>query len=192
MIDTGSMVLICQCIFAISLLSFLEKGMAFHLNKLESSSPRNAFCQVWLKLAQWFWRRFFKISSMHFCYFIIISPWKSVLLLHYINIVYQGWNVNFNACLILYLLFLSVCCISGSQICKILNIKMMHLGKNVDYQIKFPWQYITVYRKNHYPHKRLWDRRTDRWTTDNRWSEKLTWAFSSGKLKSVYLYTMSC
>ena len=32
----------------------LEKGGALHLNKLESPSPKNALCQVWLKLAQWF------------------------------------------------------------------------------------------------------------------------------------------
>ena len=32
----------------------LEKGGAFHLNKLESPSPKDALCQVWLKLAQWF------------------------------------------------------------------------------------------------------------------------------------------
>ena len=30
-----------------------------HLNKLESPSPKDALCQVWLKLAQWFWRRRF-------------------------------------------------------------------------------------------------------------------------------------
>ena len=30
-----------------------------HLNKLEYSSPMNALCQVWLKLAQKFWRRGF-------------------------------------------------------------------------------------------------------------------------------------
>ena len=35
-----------------------EKGMALHLNKLKSPSPKNALCQVWLKLAQWFLRRF--------------------------------------------------------------------------------------------------------------------------------------
>ena len=35
----------------------LEKGAALHLNKLESPSPKDALCQVWLKLAQWFWRR---------------------------------------------------------------------------------------------------------------------------------------
>ena len=35
----------------------LKKGGALQLNKLESPSPRDALCQVWLKLAQWFWRR---------------------------------------------------------------------------------------------------------------------------------------
>ena len=32
----------------------LEKGGALYLNKLESSPPKNALCQVWLKLAQGF------------------------------------------------------------------------------------------------------------------------------------------
>ena len=35
----------------------LEKGGALHMNKLESHSPKDTLCQVWLKLAQWFWRR---------------------------------------------------------------------------------------------------------------------------------------
>ena len=35
----------------------LEEGGALHLNKFKSPSPKDAFCQVWLKLAQWFWRR---------------------------------------------------------------------------------------------------------------------------------------
>ena len=35
----------------------LEKSGALHLNKLDSPSPKDALCQVWLKLAQWFWRR---------------------------------------------------------------------------------------------------------------------------------------
>ena len=30
--------------------------MFFHLKKLESPSPKDAMCQDWLKLAQWFWR----------------------------------------------------------------------------------------------------------------------------------------
>ena len=40
----------------------LEKGVPLFLNKLEFSSPKDAFCQVWLKLAQWFWRRFLNFS----------------------------------------------------------------------------------------------------------------------------------
>ena len=51
--------------------------MVLHLNKLEYPSPKEALCQVWLNLAQWFWRRrFFLISSIYFHYFVIISPWK--------------------------------------------------------------------------------------------------------------------
>ena len=37
--------------------------MARHLNKLESPSPKDALCQVWLKLAQWFWRRRWKCEK---------------------------------------------------------------------------------------------------------------------------------
>ena len=37
----------------------LEKGRALHLNKIESPSPKDALCQVWLKLAKWFWRKRF-------------------------------------------------------------------------------------------------------------------------------------
>ena len=37
----------------------LKKGGAFHLNNLKSTSLKDALCQVWLKLAQWFWRRRF-------------------------------------------------------------------------------------------------------------------------------------
>ena len=51
----------------------LGKGLALHLNNLESPTPKNALCQVWLALTQWFWRGIFLISSMYFCYFIIIS-----------------------------------------------------------------------------------------------------------------------
>ena len=39
--------------FTISLLSHV----ALHLNKLESPPSKDALCHVWLKLAQWFWRR---------------------------------------------------------------------------------------------------------------------------------------
>ena len=35
----------------------LEMGVALHLNNLESFSPKDPLCHVWLKLAQWFWSR---------------------------------------------------------------------------------------------------------------------------------------
>ena len=36
-----------------------KRGGGLHLNKFESPSPKDALCQVWLKLAQWFLRRRF-------------------------------------------------------------------------------------------------------------------------------------
>ena len=42
----------------------LQRGRSLHLNKLESPSPKNALCQVWMKLAQWFWRRRWKCESL--------------------------------------------------------------------------------------------------------------------------------
>ena len=43
----------------------LEKGGALHLNKLKSPSPKDALCQVWLKLDQGFWkRRFFNFVNV--------------------------------------------------------------------------------------------------------------------------------
>jgi hypothetical protein len=48
----------------------LEKGYPLYLNKLESPSPKDDLCQVWLKLAQWFWRRRLlndPIPFFHFC-----------------------------------------------------------------------------------------------------------------------------
>ena len=35
----------------------LKEDRAVHLNKLDSPSAKDNFCQVWLKLTQWFWRR---------------------------------------------------------------------------------------------------------------------------------------
>ena len=37
----------------------LCNSLVLHLKKLESPSPKDVSCQVWLKLAQWFWRRNF-------------------------------------------------------------------------------------------------------------------------------------
>ena len=40
--------------------------------------------------------------------------------------------------------------------------------------------------------EKLTDRQTDRQTTDNRRSEKLTWAFSSGELKAMHSLKHTC
>ena len=36
----------------------LETSNPLHFNNLESPPPQDDLCQVWLRLAQWFWRRF--------------------------------------------------------------------------------------------------------------------------------------
>ena len=43
----------------------LEKGGTLHLNKLESPLPKDALCQFWLKLAQWFWREKMKMWKVY-------------------------------------------------------------------------------------------------------------------------------
>ena len=47
-----------QGFFAISFLSHLGKGRALHLDKIELPLNKDTLCQVWLKLANWFWREF--------------------------------------------------------------------------------------------------------------------------------------
>ena len=52
----------------------LEKGVAFHLNKLELTLLKGALCQVWLKLAKWFLRiRFLNIFNI-ILLFSLLSP----------------------------------------------------------------------------------------------------------------------
>ena len=58
----------CICLLFRNYLSF-EKGAPLHLNILDFPLPKDALCQVWLKLAQRFWRRFLNfvnVSSL-FC-----------------------------------------------------------------------------------------------------------------------------
>jgi hypothetical protein len=59
----------------------LEKGYPLHLNKLESPSPKNDLCQVWLKLAQWFWRRRFLNDLTPFLHFNDYLPFEEDLVL---------------------------------------------------------------------------------------------------------------
>ena len=54
----------------------LGKSGTLHLKRLESPSPKDALCQHWLNLAQWFWRRLlFQLNRMYFRNFVFISPW---------------------------------------------------------------------------------------------------------------------
>jgi hypothetical protein len=48
----------------------LERGYPLPLKTLESSPSKDNLCQVWLKLAEWFWRKRFlndPIPFIHFC-----------------------------------------------------------------------------------------------------------------------------
>ena len=72
----------------------LEKDVILHLNQLESPSPKDALCQVWLKLAQWFWRRRFKMLSIYFRYFLpqekgVAPHLEKINLLHPSNVFCQ-------------------------------------------------------------------------------------------------------
>ena len=79
----------------------LEKDSTLYLNKLESTSSKNALCQFWLNLANWFWWRRF-LNFVHvFRYFVIISPWRRTRLFIWTNLnpLHQrilcanfGWN----------------------------------------------------------------------------------------------------
>ena len=66
-----------QCIY--NYLPF-EKGGGLHLSELESPSPKDALCQVWLKLTQWFLRRFLNFVSVfsQFRYYLVLE--KGVVL----------------------------------------------------------------------------------------------------------------
>ena len=57
------------------------KWMVPYLNELMSTSSKGALCQVWLKLAPWFWRgRFLNIINV-FSLFRNYLPWKWVWIL---------------------------------------------------------------------------------------------------------------
>ena len=60
----------------------LEKGYLFRLNKLESPPPKDDLCQVWLKLAQWFWRRRFLNDPTLFLHFCDYLPFEEDLVLY--------------------------------------------------------------------------------------------------------------
>ena len=87
LVEIGSVVLekkifkFCQYIFAILLLYviiFPWKGEILHLNKLESPSPKDALCQVWLKLASRSGGEDYQSLWMYFYYYLSLE--KGVVL----------------------------------------------------------------------------------------------------------------
>ena len=58
----------------------LEKNVAF-IEQIDSLSPRDALCQLWLKFVPWFWRRQF-LNFVCFQYYVIIFLSKSGVTLH--------------------------------------------------------------------------------------------------------------
>jgi hypothetical protein len=60
----------------------LERGNALYLNKLEFFLPKNYLCQVWSKLAQWFWRRRFLNDPTPFLHFCDYLPLEEELALY--------------------------------------------------------------------------------------------------------------
>ena len=72
----------CQCILLFRKYLLLEKGRGLHLIKLESPLPKDGLCQVWLKLAQWFWRRKFFIFINVFSLFPNYLPLEKGWALH--------------------------------------------------------------------------------------------------------------
>jgi hypothetical protein len=71
-----------QCIFTLSLLSPLGEGLSLPLHKHESPLPKDDLCQVWLKLAQWFWRRKFLNDPIRFLHFCDYLPFEEDLALY--------------------------------------------------------------------------------------------------------------
>jgi hypothetical protein len=59
----------------------LERGNSLYLNKLGIIPPKDDLYQVSLKLAQWFWRRFFN-DPIPFLYFCDYLPFEDDLSLY--------------------------------------------------------------------------------------------------------------
>jgi hypothetical protein len=64
LIDFGLLVLVkilkknLVYFYSFAIISPWRRAIPLPLNKIESLPSKDDLCQVWLKLAQWFWRRF--------------------------------------------------------------------------------------------------------------------------------------
>ena len=63
------------------------QSVTLHLNKVDSPSPKNDLCQIWLKLAQTHWkRRNFNFLNMYFLLFRDYLPLKMACLFIWTNL----------------------------------------------------------------------------------------------------------
>jgi hypothetical protein len=99
----------------------LEQGYPLCLYKLKSPTPKDDLCQVWLKLAKWFWRRRFLNDTTPFLHFCDYLPFKEDLALYLnklefpsskdnlyqvsLNLAYWFWRRRFLKIFNVYLLF---------------------------------------------------------------------------------------
>jgi hypothetical protein len=60
----------------------LERSYPLSLKTIESSPSKDDLCQVWLKLAQWFWRRRFINDTTPFLHFCDYLPFEEDLALY--------------------------------------------------------------------------------------------------------------
>ena len=127
--------LVHQCISLFGFYLPLAMGVALDSKKHEFLSPKDALCQIWLKLALWFLRRrIIKLVNV-FLLFLYYLPLEKDVVLHFNKLESPS---------------------PKDALCQIwLKLALWFLSRR--------WKY---------------EKFTDRLTTDNSWSEKLTWAFS--------------
>ena len=144
--------------------------MALHLNIFESHSSKDTLCQVWLKLDQWFWRRFLKVVNL-FLLFPNYLPFGKGMALHlnkfespsskntlcqvWLKLDQWFWRRRFWEGLSPSFEQTWIPFIKGYFVPSLVETGPVVL----EYKMKM-WK---VYRQ------------IDRQTTDDRWSEKLTW-----------------
>ena len=173
-----------------------EKLWVLHLKKFESPSPKDALCQVWLKLAQWFWLRgFFNFINV-FSLFQNYHPLEKGGALHlnkpesplpkdalcqvWLKLDQWFWRRRFFNFVNVFSLFRNYPPLEKGG--------ALHLNKLESPSPKDALCQVSLKLEEDENVKNFIDRRTDRQTdrptTDDRWLEKLTWAFSSGELKN--------
>ena len=163
---------------------------------LEQFYSRMLLHQIWLKLAQWFGRKRFLISSMYFCNLVITSLWKRAgpFIWTNLNPLYPrmhyakfGWNWPSGSGKVLRFFIISSIIYVFSLFCNYLPGKragsFIWANLNPLYprmlSAKFGW----FWRRRWKCEKVTTTTTTTTTATDKFWSEKLTLAFGSGELK---------